>query len=286
MKTITIPYTKKHNDLFGNAFFTWEECREKEREMSSGEIGGLYDIPHELLLVYRSVSELANYDHLLAEQIRWDEDAGTLTLSEELAAFVRLKIEIAYHSCYMRLRCDMLHDAAKVRLDRTPEDTNLRLMREQAKDNILQIHEMYGRVHDVAMELLNMDMLEFPVTGDFPAAQLYSILDSTVLPDMDAEVGRVCWDMISYFGKVNDLRKFCDQDEDVFMWVALKLDLLFYFMEYDRNYNLMEMQETYDWTRKTRIRGDNSVHKPKNWQPEIDEINRVYLLKKDIGLPD
>ncbi|MBO5969951.1 MAG: hypothetical protein J6S14_15795 [Clostridia bacterium] len=286
MKTITIPYTKKHNDLFGNAFFTWKECQEKERELSSGDISGLYDIRYELLWVYRSVSELANYDHLLAGQTHWDEEAGTLTLSEELAAFIRLKIEIAYHSCYMRLRCHMLHDAAKVRLDKTPEDTNLRSMREQAVDNILQTQDMYDRVHDVAMELLNMDMLEFPVTGDFPAAQLYSMLDSVVLPERDTEVGRVCWDMISYLGKVNDLRKFCGRDEDVFMWVTLKLDLLFYFMEHDRDYNLIEMQETYDWTRKTRVRGDSSVFKPKNWQPEIDEINRVYLLKKDIGLPD
>lgn len=286
MKMITIPYTKEHNDLFGNAFFTWEECREREQELPRISVSRLYDIRYDLLWVYRSVSELANYDHLLAEQIHWDEEAGTLTLSEELAAFIRVKIEVAYHSCYMRLRCNMLHDAAKVRLDRTPEDTNLRSMREQAEAAVIATHNMYDKVHDVAMKLLGMDMLEFPVTGDSPVAQLYSILDSVVSPDRSTDMGRICWDMISYLGTVNDLRKFCVRDEDVYIWVSLKLSLLFFFMDWDRQYNVIEMQEAYDWTRKTRILGDNSVHKPKNWHPEIDEINRVYLLKKDIGLPD
>lgn len=286
MKTITIPYTKEHNDLFGWAFLDREECAQKEAEITAADIHGLYDVHHQLLWVYSDCIELANYDHLLAEQIHWDEEAGTLTLSEELAAFIRVKIEVAYHSCYMELRCNMLHDAAKVKLDRTPGDVNLRSMREQAEAAVIATHNMYDNVHDVAMELLELDMLEFPVTGDSPAAQLYSILDSVVSPDRSTDMGRICWDMISYLGTVNDLRKFCAWDEDVYIWVSLKLSLLFFFMDWDRQYNVIEMQETYDWTRKTRVLGDNSVHNPKNWQPEIDEINRVYLLKKDIGLPD
>lgn len=86
MKTIAIPYTQKHNDLFSNAFLTWEECREKVDQRIPEDSGGAYDIRYELPCVYQSVLRLADYDHLLAGQTHWDEEAGTLTLSEELEA--------------------------------------------------------------------------------------------------------------------------------------------------------------------------------------------------------